>query len=122
LGECAASPEPVRACHETHAVDPSRLREVPREREGRGASRHLANDNLRVTDHTFSARYAAAMARCGGRCPIEAGVLGRLADHECSHGRLPFDRTPTCGCWPEEGAVLIALPQPTVGASDQRAA
>jgi hypothetical protein len=38
---------------------------------------------------SFSARYAAAMAECGGRCPIEAGVIRRLADHECRHGRLP---------------------------------
>jgi hypothetical protein len=48
---------------------------------------------------SFSARYADAMAECGERCPIEAGVLGRLADHECGHGRLPRDRTPPCGCW-----------------------
>src|SRR5437764_1944157 len=40
---------------------------------------------------SFSACYAAAMDECGGRCPIEAGVLGRLADHECRHGRLPYD-------------------------------
>jgi hypothetical protein len=65
-----------------------------------------------MSQHSFSARYAAAMAECGGRCPIEAGVLGRLADHECRHGRLPFDSTPPCGCWPEEGAVLLALPRP----------
>jgi hypothetical protein len=52
---------------------------------------------------SFSARYTAAMAECGGHGPIEAGVLGRLADHECRHGRLPFDRTPACGCWPQEG-------------------
>jgi hypothetical protein len=58
---------------------------------------------------SFSARYAAAMGECGGRCPIEAGVLGRLADHECRHGRLPFDRTRVCGCWPEEGAAVLAL-------------
>ncbi|HET6870149.1 MAG TPA: hypothetical protein VFH80_29825 [Solirubrobacteraceae bacterium] len=58
---------------------------------------------------SFSARYAAAMAECCGRCPIEGGVLGRLADHECRHGRLPSDRTPPCGCWPEEGAVVVAL-------------
>ena len=32
---------------------------------------------------SYSARYRAAMADCGGRCPIEAGLLGRLADHEC---------------------------------------
>ena len=47
---------------------------------------------------SFSARYAAAMLECGGRCPIEAGVFGRLAEHECGHGRLPFDRTRACGC------------------------
>jgi hypothetical protein len=59
---------------------------------------------------SFSARYATAMAECGGRCPIEAGMLGRLADHECRHGRLPIDRTLACGCWPEEGAAVLALP------------
>jgi hypothetical protein len=58
---------------------------------------------------SFSACYRAAMADCGGRCPIEAGMLGRLADHECGHGRLPFDRTPACGCWPQAGAAVIAL-------------
>ena len=58
---------------------------------------------------SFSACYRAAMSECGGRCPIEAGMLGKLADHECRHGRLPFDRTPACGCWPQEGAAVIAL-------------
>ena len=61
---------------------------------------------------SLSARYRAAMAQCGGRCPIEAGVLGRLADHECRHGRLAWDRTAPCGCWPEEGAVVLALSRP----------
>jgi hypothetical protein len=60
----------------------------------------------------FSARYTAATAECGGRCPIEAGVLGRLADHECRHGRLPYDRTPACGCWPREGAAMLILSAP----------
>jgi len=60
---------------------------------------------------SFSARYRAAMAQCGGRCPIEAGPLGRLADNECRHGRLPFDRTPVCGCWPQEGAAVLTLPR-----------
>jgi len=59
---------------------------------------------------TFSARYTAAMVDCGGRCPIETGMIGRLADHECLHGRLPFDRTPAWGCWPQEGATVLALP------------
>jgi hypothetical protein len=72
---------------------------------------------------SFSARYAAAMAECGGRCPIEAGALGRLADHECEHGRLPLDSTPPCGCWPEESAVVLALPSPSqVAESGARAA
>jgi hypothetical protein len=63
------------------------------------------------------------MAGWGGRCPIEAGVLGRLADHECRHGRLPLDRTPACGCWAEEGAAVIALPRPRPASSaDRRAA
>ena len=61
---------------------------------------------------SFSARYTAAMTDCGGRRPIEAGMVGRLADHECRHGRLPSDRTPPCGCWPEEGAVVLALSRP----------
>ena len=68
---------------------------------------------------TFSARYTAAMAECGGRCPIEAGVLGRLADHECRHGRLPVDRTPPCGCWPEEGAVVRRADAPSRAAVRQ---
>jgi hypothetical protein len=58
------------------------------------------------------ARYRAA-ARDAGGCPIEAGVLGRLADHECAHGRLPGDRTPKCGCWQQETAPVIALANPT---------
>jgi hypothetical protein len=71
----------------------------------------------------FSARYTAAMAEFGGRCPIETGVLGRLADHECRHGRLPFDRTPSCGCWPQEGAVILPVPQPrSVHRAAERAA
>jgi hypothetical protein len=62
---------------------------------------------------SFSARSAAALAECGGRCPIEAGLFGRLADHECRHGWLPCDRTPPCGCWPVEGGVAPALPHPS---------
>lgn len=62
-----------------------------------------------MTSPSFSAHHAAAMAECGGRCPIESGALGRLADYECRHGRLPHDRTPPCGCWPGEGAVVVAL-------------
>jgi len=57
--------------------------------------------------------YRAAMRQAGGYCPIEAGVLGRLADHECAHGRLPGDRTTKCGCWPQESAPVIELPNPT---------
>jgi hypothetical protein len=60
--------------------------------------------------HSFSALYTTTMAQCGGRCPIEAGVLGRLADRECRHGRLPFDCTAACGCWAQEGGAVLALP------------
>lgn len=40
-----------------------------------------------MRQRSFSARYTAEIVQCGGRCPIEAGVLGRLNDHECRHGR-----------------------------------
>jgi hypothetical protein len=68
----------------------------------------------------FSARYAVAMAECGAPCSIEAGVFVRLADHGCRHGRLPCNRTPPCGCWPEEGAVVVALSRPVEGALVRR--
>ena len=58
--------------------------------------------------NSFADCYSAAM-REKGCCPIEAGLLGRLADHECTHGRLPGDRTATCGCWPQENAPVVAL-------------
>ena len=60
--------------------------------------------------NTFTARYREGLSQTGGRCPIEAGVAGRLADHECQCGRLPFDRTPPCGCWPQEPAAIVTLP------------
>ena len=61
----------------------------------------------------FADRYREAMRQAGGACPIESGVLGRLADNECDHGRLPGDRTPKCGCWPQENASVIPLAIPT---------
>ncbi len=61
---------------------------------------------------SIRARYTAAMAECGGRRLIEASVLGRLADHECRHGRLHYDRTPPCACWPSAGAPVVALSRP----------
>ena len=57
----------------------------------------------------FAERYREAVRQAGGACPIESGVLGRLADNECDHGRLPGDRTGKCGCWPQENAPVIAL-------------
>jgi hypothetical protein len=44
----------------------------------------------------------AALAPLAGGCPIEAGLIGSLADNECKHDRLSSDRTPPCGCWPSE--------------------
>jgi hypothetical protein len=60
--------------------------------------------------NTFAQAYRAAQQITGGACPIEAGILGRLADHDCRHDRQPGDPGPPCGCWPEEGASVIALP------------
>jgi hypothetical protein len=59
--------------------------------------------------NSFAAAYRAAMQLTGGACPIEAGVLGYLADHECRHGRLPGEGPP-CGCWPEETDNVVAFP------------
>ena len=56
--------------------------------------------------HTFPRLYARLVAR-DGSCPIESGVIGRLADNECIHERLPFDRTPACGCFPQEGKAVV---------------
>ncbi len=28
----------------------------------------------------------------------------------CPAGRLPFDRTPPCGCWPQEPATIVQFP------------
>ena len=54
--------------------------------------------------------------------PDRSGPVRALADHECRPGRLPFDRTPACGCWPQEGAALLSLrrrtrPAPPLGGS-----
>jgi hypothetical protein len=57
----------------------------------------------------FTAAYRAAQQITGGACPIEAGIIGRLVDLECRHGRMPGDDTAPCGCWPQEGAA----PAPT---------
>ena len=46
-----------------------------------------------MPQESFAARYRAAQRLAGGRCPIEAGLICRLADHECRHGRLAFDHT-----------------------------
>lgn len=46
--------------------------------------------------------YGRALTAAGGACPIEAGLIGRLVDLECSHGRLPGDGTEPCGCWVEK--------------------
>lgn len=53
-------------------------------------------------------QYEAAAATCGAD-PIEAGLIGNLADHECMHGRLPNDGTRRCGCWPEEGPTIAVV-------------
>jgi hypothetical protein len=45
--------------------------------------------------------YARLSKLCGG-CPIEAGLIGTIADNECEHERLPSDTSPPCGCWPSE--------------------
>jgi len=59
---------------------------------------------------SFSARYTAALAECGGRCPIEAGARSARRPRVPTRP-LPYDRTPACGCWPLEGAAVSAEEQ-----------
>lgn len=60
--------------------------------------------------NSFAAAYRAAMQLTGGACPIEAGLIGHLADHECRHGRFPDSAGPPCGCWPEETDNVLDFP------------
>jgi hypothetical protein len=73
-----------------------------------------------MSQESFAAHYSAAQRLAGGRCPIEAGLIGRLADHECRHGRIALDRTAPCGCWPEEAAVVRALPAAGAGSAQSQ--
>jgi hypothetical protein len=60
----------------------------------------------------FTRRYRTLQHRHGtGTCPIESGVLLKLADHECAHGRLPMEG-PSCGCFPgQEPPAAVELPR-----------
>lgn len=40
----------------------------------------------------------------------EEDPWAREPGDECRHDRLPFDRTKPCGCFSEEGAVVVELP------------
>jgi len=59
----------------------------------------------------FSVVYQAMVDRYGC-CPIEWGLIGNLADHECEHGRLPGDPSPACGCWSEAMVVKLRPTRP----------
>lgn len=41
----------------------------------------------------------ASLTGWPGACPIEAGYLGSLVDHECPHQSLPGDQVINCRCW-----------------------
>lgn len=51
-----------------------------------------------VLPETVAAAYRRAQ-EIAGACPIEAGLVLKLADNECRHGSLPTDRRVTCDCW-----------------------
>ena len=54
--------------------------------------------------------------------PDRGRRLGTACDHECRHGRLPFDRSPVCGCWPQEGGAVVTLPRQRASATSSRRA
>lgn len=48
--------------------------------------------------------YRAGVEAANGACPIEVGIMGYLADNECSHGWLGHEaRGQACGCWMPDG-------------------
>jgi hypothetical protein len=57
----------------------------------------------------LAARYRAVERLAGGRCPIEAGLICRRADHDAATGGSRSTTPPPCGCWSEEGAVVRPL-------------
>lgn len=60
-------------------------------------------------ERTFADSYRDCMVALNGSCPIETGFIGKLADNECAHHRLPGDRTSPCGCWPNYETQEIAV-------------
>jgi hypothetical protein len=55
----------------------------------RGARRTM---RWTAQDYSAAARAMGLNAPWHG-CPIEAGFLGALVDHECAHGLMPGERT-----------------------------
>jgi hypothetical protein len=60
---------------------------------------------LVIGSHGPGGLFAQTWTLAAGQCPLEA----KDAAYECKHGRLPTDRTPPCGCWPQEGAVVLPI-------------
>lgn len=61
----------------------------------------------RPSQNRLAPLYRERAQLAGGYCPAEVGLmldvgLGRLADLECTHGRLAGDSSPVCGCWVQE--------------------
>jgi hypothetical protein len=46
----------------------------------------------------FAAKMTAHTDRYG-KCPIEAGLVCNLADHECRHAHLQTDKVRRCLCF-----------------------
>jgi hypothetical protein len=69
---------------------------------------------------SFAARYRAAERLAGGRCPIEAGLICRLADHECRHGRLASTTPPPAAAGRRKGLSRDRWAGPGSGPSAHR--
>ena len=64
---------------------------------------------------SLSARYIAAVAQGAGSCPIEAGTIGRLRIMNAATAGCRSPVLPPCGCWPQEGAAVVASTAPRAG-------
>jgi hypothetical protein len=58
------------------------------------------NPNTRHPFRPAEARAASVLRGGGSFSPL--GQSFSDVEHECEHGRLAGDRTPACGCWPQE--------------------
>ena len=115
----------ARARQERLAADRAR-RERERAAKAQARAEAKAAKGRPPAPTTFAELYRQATIAAGGVCPIEAGLILNLVDHECKHDALPTDPTvpPECHCWDDlrPAAPVVELPTRTAADAQRRAA